>query len=509
MNIIEKMQTVCTSNSKKMAVIDERFGLTYGDLDRDTTKLASAFVERLKVVKGQKIILMLPNSIDYIVCLLASMKAGLTVVPANPTLKVFEIVHILKDSGATILITTSEVLEQIAKVEELGSLTNILLSEPVSIELKNIQVQTLDELKQLGSDDFKVVQGKPADIEAIFYTSGTTGKPKGAMLSNRMVIVHGESTIQALHMTPEDRHICVLPMAHLFSQDLVIVPALFSGGTIYIVRQFDAEKVLSLLAEKKITVMAGVNTMYARMVEVPNAKEYNLSSLRSVIAGAAALSAEVSRKFKEIFNIDILPGYGSTETSVVTLTPPGGPIKVGSIGKRILGIRVSIQNENGIPLPTGEAGELMVGEDCVMAGYINLPEATKETFKGGWFSTGDITTMDEDGYIYIVGRKKEMINTSGYSVFPKEVEDIMSRLEKIKEVAVVGLPDEVRGEIVAAFVVPAEQSLTEEEVLSFCKDNLAVYKIPRRVQFLQDLPKTSTGKIEKVALRERYAKTLS
>ncbi|MGA2463439.1 MAG: AMP-binding protein [Thermodesulfobacteriota bacterium] len=509
MDIIEKIRSVCTTNSDKLAFIDERYGLTYKDFDRDTTKLASAFVERLKVLKGQRILLMLPNSIDYVVCLFAAMKVGITVVPANPTLKVFEIEHILKDSGATILITTPEILEQIFKLEELGNLTNIVLSESVSIGLKNIQVHTLDELKQFGRSDFKMVQTKPTDIEAIFYTSGTTGKPKGSMLSNQMVIIHGDSTIQALNMTPEDRHICVLPMAHLFSQDLAIIPALFTGGTVYIVRQFEAEKVLSLLAENKITVMAGVNTMYARMLEVPNAKEYNLSSLRCVIAGAAALSAEVARKFKEIFNIDILPGYGSTETSVVTLTPPGGPIKIGSIGKRIPGIRVSIQDDNGTPLLLGEAGELMVGEECVMRGYVNLPEATKEIFKGGWLSTGDIVTMDEDGYIYIVGRKKEMINTSGYSVFPKEVEDIMSNLKKIKEVAVVGLPDEVRGEIVAAFIVPAEESLTEEEVLSFCKENLAVYKIPRKVQFLQNLPKTSTGKIEKGALRERYAKTQS
>jgi long-chain acyl-CoA synthetase len=504
MSIADRLKHICDTNPDKLAFVGEDRSLTYRDFDSETTKLASVFAETLQTGKGQRIILSLPNSVDYIVCLFAAFKAGVTVVPANPMLKVHEIQHVFQDSGASVLITSPEFLEQIRNLEELGNLKHLIISGPAPTGFEGLQVHTLADVRESGEGDFQPVQTDTEDIATIFYTSGTTGKPKGAMLSYPLIISHGDSTVDAVHMSPEDRHICVLPMAHLFGQDLAIIPPVLSGGTVYIVESFDAGKVLSVLAENRITVMAGVNTMYARMVEVPNAKDYDLSSLRAVIAGAAALFAEVSRQFKETFDIDILPAYGSTETSVVTVTPPEGPIKTGSIGKPIPGVAVSVQDEGGNILASGETGELMVSKDCVMSGYLNLPEANKESFRGDWYHTGDIITMDEEDYIFIVGRKKEMINTSGYSVFPKEVEDIISRWNKVKEVAVVGLPDQVRGEIVAAFVVPASPDMTADDVLSFCQDNLATYKIPRQVELLQDLPKTSTGKIEKKALRERY-----
>ena len=404
------------------------------------------------------------------------------------------------------LITTPETLNEIRSLEELGNLAYVVLSQPSPVHLAGVKVHTLAELKQRGRGEFHAIETKPEDIATIFYTSGTTGKPKGAMISHQVIINHAKSTVEVLGMTSEDRHICVLPVAHAFALDLPVMPPLLSGGTVYIVGRFDATKVLRILEENKITVMSGVNMMYAQMVEAPNDK-YNLSCLRIVIAGAAALSPEVARRFKEVFGVTILPAYGSTETLVVTITPPEQGPRAGSIGKAIPGVRVSIQDEAGNFLPVGEAGELVVAKDSVMTGYLNLPEADKESFRGEWFCTGDIATMDEDGYIYIVGRKKEMINTSGFSVFPKEVEDIIAKCPKVDEVAVVGLPDEVRGEIVAAFIVPSEPSLTEEEVLTFCKEKLAGYKIPRKIEFLQTLPKTSTGKIERKALRERYNQT--
>jgi len=505
-NIIsEKLRDVCIANRGKLALVDEERSLTYGEFDLEATKLASALVD-LQVAKGQRIILMLPNIVDYFVCLFAALKAGAIVVSANPMLKVFEVQHILQDSGATMLITTPETLNEIRDLEELPNLA-LVLSQPSPIHLAGVKVHTLAELKERGRGEFHAIETKPEDIATIFYTSGTTGKPKGAMISHQVIINHAKATAKVLGMASEDRHICVLPVAHAFALDLPIMPPLLSGGTIYIVGRFDAEKVLRILEENKITMMPGVNMMYERMAEIPNAKKYNLSCLRIVLAGAAALSPEVARRFKEVFGLTILPAYGSTETLVVTITPPEQDPRAGSIGKAIPGVRISIQDEAGNFLPVGEAGELVVAKDSVMTGYLNLPEADKESFRGEWFCTGDIATMDEDGYIYIVGRKKEMINTSGFSVFPKEVEDIIAKCPKVDEVAVVGLPDKVRGEIVAAFIVPSEPSLTEEEVLTFCQENLAGYKIPRRIDLLQTLPKTSTGKIEREALRERYNQT--
>lgn len=505
MNIVEELQSVSIRNRDKLAFVDGERSLTYGDFDLESTKLASALVDTLQVARGQVIILMLPNSIDYVVCLFAIFKAGGVVVPADPMLKVFEVQHVLQDSGATVLITTPETVDQLRTLKEAQSLTHLVLSEPAAVQLKGVQVHTIAELIESGRREYRAVQTDPEDIATILYTSGTTGKPKGAMLSHRLIVNHSKSTIEALHMTPKDRHLCVLPMTHLFAQDLSIISPVLCGGTVYIVGRFDAEKVLSILDENKVTAMAGVNTMYQRMVEVPNAEKYNLSCLRIVIAGAMALSPEVARKFQEVLGVEILQGYGSTETSLVTITPPEQGLRTGSIGKAIPGVRVSIQDEDGNFLPVGEVGELMVAKNSVMTGYLNLPEADKETFRGEWFCTGDIATMDEDGYIYIVGRKKEMINTSGFSVYPREVEDIIAKFPKVKELAVVGLPDKVHGEIVAAFIVPAEANLTEEEVLRFCAENLARYKIPRRIEFLATLPKTSTGKIERKALRQHYA----
>lgn len=504
MGIVERIEKISGEDPEHLAFVDGGHRMTYRDFDLATTRLATTFMKELQAGRGHKLILSLPNSADYVVCLFAAFKAGITVVPANPLLKVQEIQHVFQDSGASILVTSPEFLDQIRNLEELGTLEHVIVSGSPQTGFEGARVHTLGDMMDSEEKDFQPVQMDPQDVASIFYTSGTTGKPKGAMLSYPLLISHGDWTAQALHMSPDDSHLCVLPMTHLFGQDLAVIPPVLTGGTVFILETFDAEEVLSVLAENRITVMSGVNTMFARMVEVPNAKAYDLSSLRAVIAGAAALSAEVSRKFKETFNVEILPAYGSTETSVVTATPPEGPVKTGSIGKPIPGVTVSVQDEGGNMLPRGEIGELMVRKDCAMLGYLNLPEANKESFRGDWYQTGDIIRMDEDDYIFIVGRKKEMINTSGYSVFPKEVEDVIGKLERVKEVAVLGLPDEVRGEIVAAFVAPASPDLTREDVLSFCKDNLASYKVPRRVEMLPELPKTSTGKVEKKALHERY-----
>ena len=501
MSIITRLKDICDEKPDKLAFVDEDRSMTYGQLNRETSRLASVFSKNLGVSKGQRMILSLPNSVDYITSLFASFKAGITVVPANPMLKVHEIRHVFQDSKASLLMASPEFLGQIGSLQELSNLKHIVASGPVQIGLEGTQIHTLEEMKASGDVDFQSPEIQENDIATVFYTSGTTGKPKGAMLSYPLIVSHGDSTVEAMRMSPEDRHICVLPMTHLFAQDLAIIPPLLSGGTVHIVRSFDAEKVLSVLDGNQITVMAGVNTMYARMVEVPNAGDYDVSSLRAVIAGAAALSAEVSRRFKEVFGIDILPAYGSTETSVVTVTPPEGPIKAGSIGKPIPGIPISVQDDQGNILESGEIGELMVRKNCVMAGYLNLPEANEQSFRGEWYHTGDVVTTDEDDYIFIVGRKKEMINTSGYSVFPKEVEDIIEKMDGVKEVAVVGLPDVVRGEMVAAFIIPGSSELTDDDVLAFCKNNLASYKIPRRIDLVEELPRTSTGKIEKKALR--------
>jgi len=509
MNVLHGLQATADRVPQKVAFIDESRSITYRDFDLETTRLAYSFRNELNLKKGQRLILAVPNSIDSVIGMYGAFKAGLTVVPTNTMLKDFEIDHLLRDTRAPIIITTSDFIKQLPPKEKFNSLKYVVLEDDTKECFKNVQTHLLRDLIDAGKEEFEPLQPKPQDIAAIFYTSGSTGNRKGAMLSHKLVFDHSASIVQVLSMTEVDKHLVVLPMSHLFVQGVVVMPSILSGGTAFIVRHFDAEAVLSMIAKNKITMMAGVSTMYARMIEVPNAASFDLHSLRAVIAGAAALNPQVAKRFFEIFDIDILRSFGSSETGVIAITPPEGAKKHGSIGKAIPGISISIQDESGNQVPIGEPGELVVHRSCVMSGYLNLRKANEEGFRGDWYHTGDIARMDEDGYVYIVGRKKEMINTSGYSVFPKEVETIISKLDKVFEVAVVGLPDEERGEIVGAFIVPKNGELSEEAVLAYCKEHLGGYKVPRKILFLREMPTTPTGKIAKKVLYENYVETQS
>ncbi|HDM37808.1 MAG TPA: long-chain fatty acid--CoA ligase [Candidatus Omnitrophica bacterium] len=484
----------------KEAVFFEQESLTYQRLGESINKLANSLI-RLGVKKGMRVGLLLPNSISFVVAYLGIVKCGAIVVPLNTLFKAEELKYILEDSGASFLITSSYFLPVIEKIVfKINSLNNIVMIGEVKEGFISFA-----ELLNKGEDiSPSVVINDTEDIAAILYTSGTTGKPKGAMLTHSNLLSNVSSIYEALKCNDKDRFLCVLPLFHSFAATVCMLESLYAGGSMVIMSRFNPEEVLRTIANKKVTIFAGVPSMYAVWASMPKLS-LDFSSWRLCISGGAALPQEVMRRFEEKYPVLIYEGDGPTECSPATsFNPIDGKRKPGSIGLPIPKVQMKIVDDNDNDLGPHQTGEIVVKGPNVMKGYWNLPEETHQALKGGWFHTGDIGEVDEEGYFYITDRKKDMIIVGGMNVYPREVEEVLYRHPKVKEAAVIGIKDELRGEIPKAFVVlkDSEEKITEREIINFCRERLAKFKVPRVVEFKESLPKTATGKILKRALRE-------
>ncbi|SKA00440.1 AMP-binding enzyme C-terminal domain-containing protein [Selenihalanaerobacter shriftii] len=341
-------------------------------------------------------------------------------------------------------------------------------------------------------------------MAACLYTSGTTGDPKGAMLTHHNLIFDTEATIKHLKVDEEGRYLCVLPMFHAFAETVCMLMPVFLGASIVIMKSFLPERVLKTIQKKNVTFFAAVPTMYAALLNVRNKEEYDLSSLELCLSGGAAMPLKIMEDFEKTFNTIIIEGNGPTETSPVAyVNPIDGIRKPGSVGLPIPEVEAKIVDENDEELPRGEIGEIAVKGANVMKGYFKKPKATEKALRNGWFHTGDLGKMDNDGYISIVDRKKDMINVGGMNVYPREIEEQLYKNPKVLEVAVVATKDELRGEIPKAFIVLREgEEATDREIKMFCMDYFANYKIPKLIEFVDELPKSATGKIDKKVLKE-------
>jgi long-chain acyl-CoA synthetase len=341
----------------------------------------------------------------------------------------------------------------------------------------------------------------------ILYTSGTTGQPKGAELSHFNMFYNAVfSADRLMHITSEDVMMAVLPLFHSFGQTCVQNAGLYAGATITMLPRFEADKALGLMVRDGVTLFAGVPTMYWALLNVPDSDpliERIKTTLRRCASGGSALPLELMRQFEEKFNVVILEGFGLSETSpVATFNMSEHDRKTGSIGKAIWGTQVKIFDDNDKEVPANERGEIVIRGHNVMKGYLGRPDATAETMRGGWFHSGDIGYKDEDGFIFIVDRKKDMILRGGFNVYPREVEETLMMHPDVSLVAVVGVPDEKLGEEVKVFIVPkAGATATEDDIMAWCKEKMAAYKYPRMVEFRPSLPMTATGKILKRELK--------
>ncbi len=475
--------------------------VSYAQLNELSSRVAHGLAS-WGVRKGDKICLLIPNRPEFVYVFLGAPKLGAVVVPINTMLKHEEIKYIVENSEAETLITTAQYAERIETIRnDCSKLRSIVLIADAACP------GTIPFSKLIAAPaDLPYVDIHPDDDASIIYTSGTTGKPKGVILTHHGYVYDAWAAFTALNMKEDDRPMCILPLFHVNGQVATILCPLYAGASMVLTEGFSPKTFFQDLARHKATSFSGVPTVYSILLNLPDSEKYDLSSLTRCMCGAAPMPVEVFKKFEEKFNTIIIEGYGLSEgTCVSTLNPIDGHRKVGSIGLPVPGQEVRIFDENDNPLPPGKVGEIVIRGDNVMKGYYRNPAANAETLKGGWLHTGDLGYVDEEGYFFIVGRKKEMIIRGGENIYPKEIEEVIYKHPAVSEAAVLGLPDPIWGEEVAAFIITKEGwRLLADELIEYCKQRLADYKCPRKVFFTEQFPKTATGKIQKSRLKELF-----
>jgi long-chain acyl-CoA synthetase len=477
--------------------------VSYRALDEITNRVANG-LSALGVHKGDKVCLLLPNCPEFVYCFLGAPKIGAVLVPINVSLKAEEVQYIVEHSDATTIVADPRFLPLIEAIKPAcPKLENIIVAGEAMHEGA---VPFTQILAASATDPDAIVN--PDDEMGIIYTSGTTGKPKGVVLTQANYYVNSWQGVTVSQMTPDERAMCILPLFHVNGQVVTILMPLQAGGSLILTEGFSPKTFFENIARYRATTFSGVPTVYSILLHLPDADQYDLSSLRLCICGAAPMPVEVFTKFEEKFKTKIVEGYGLSEgTCASTINPVEGQRKVGSIGLPFPGQEIKIFDENDQELPTGQVGEIVVRGENVMKGYYKKPEATAETIRNGWLYTGDLGYRDEAGYFYIVGRKKEMIIRGGANIYPKEIEEVLYRHPKVKEAAVIGLPDEIWGEEVGCCLILKEgESWSQEEVIAYCREHLADFKCPRKVFFVDSFPKTATGKTQKHLLVENVLK---
>ncbi|HET8955170.1 MAG TPA: long-chain fatty acid--CoA ligase [Solirubrobacterales bacterium] len=482
---------VTESAARRPDAVAVRLGpleLTYADLDERSARLAALLREK-GLQQGDRVGVMLPNVIEFPVAYYGVLRAGGVVVPMNVLLKRREIAFYLEDSGAKLLLAWHGFGEEAREgAAEAGA------------ELIEVEPQAFAELLGAHEPDAELAETDEGDTAVILYTSGTTGKPKGAELTHFNLTRNAEIASETTCEVREgDVVLGSLPLFHSFGQTVSMNASLRVGATLTLLPKFDPGEALEIMGRDSVTHFYGVPTMYGALLHHPDREQHDASALRICITGGAAMPVEVLRGFEEAFECELLEGYGLSETSPVASTNhPGRPRKPGSIGTPLREVEMKVVDENDEEVPQGEVGEIVIRGHNVMKGYWQRPDATEEAMRGGWFHTGDMARIDEDGYFFIVDRKKDMIIRGGYNVYPREVEEVLYEHPKVREAAVLGVPHDQWGEEIGAAVVLHEgEEVAPEELSEYVKERIAAYKYPRLVWFMDDLPKGPTGKILK------------
>ncbi len=497
MNIAEFLTTSTGRVPDHPAIRFKNKCITYAELDRMVDEFAEGLKDR-GLMAGDFCILMMPDTPHWPIAYYAVAKVGAAVVPVNPVYKERELEHIFKDSGAVAFIGHNDCLKE---------------AEPVLEKLPGIKIRIADgESRREGFiffDDcfvsgasFDTCKTKPDDPWVIMYTSGTTGLPKGAVLTHQNLMSDAKVVAAVRCTEPKDVVLSVLPLFHCYGQTHSLNISIYLGITIRMWSRFDAEEVFAAIEEEDSCILYAVPTMVNRLVELAAVKKPRRSGLRFCISGGASLPVEILHRFEKAFHATIYESYGLTECAPTCVENPfGKQTRPGSIGLPIPPFKARIVDDKDRDVPAGGVGELLIEGPGVMREYLNQPAATAETLRGGWLHTGDLARMDEDDYIYIVDRKKEMIIRGGYNIYPREIEEVLYTHGDVVEAAVIGVPDTDLGEEVAAAVAlrPGSET-TAEELKKYIKERVAPYKYPRKIKILSELPKTSTGKILKRAI---------
>ncbi|MGO9050998.1 MAG: long-chain-fatty-acid--CoA ligase [Streptosporangiaceae bacterium] len=460
--------------------------LSYREL-REAAGRVTSLLSSLRIEPGDRVALMMPNVPAFPVIFYGAIGAGAVVVPMNPLLKSREVAFYLGDSGAKVIFAWHAASDEAAKGAESAGAEVIRVDEPDASSV-------LAGLEPAG----RRAERAENDDAVILYTSGTTGQPKGAELTHANLTRNAELTaVTLIKAGPDDVIMGCLPLFHVFGLTCGLLATICSGSCLTLLPRFDPAKALEIIGRDKVTIFEGVPTMYAAMLHQPGSADADVSSLRTCISGGAAMPVELMRSFERTFGCIILEGYGLSETSpVASFNHPDKVRKPGSIGTPILGVEMRVVDADGADVPVGEIGEIAIRGHNIMKGYWQRPEATAEAIPDGWFRSGDLAKVDEDGYFFIVDRKKDMIIRGGYNVYPREVEEVFYEHPAVAEAAVIGIShDELGEEIGAAVALKPGEEATTGELREFVRERVAAYKYPRYVWLVPGLPKGPTGKI--------------
>ena len=528
--LVDYIKTKCQEFKKRKAFSCMGKELTYGEVDVLSDHFGAYLLSR-GLEAGDRVAIMMPNLIQYPIALFGCLKAGMIIVNTNPLYTPREMEHQFTDSQVKGIIIAENFAANLETIlgktqiktiikTSIGELLGGVKGKMVDIAIKHVKrmvpkynlpntVSFSEALKQGKKFELQEFQNNPDTVVVHQYTGGTTGVSKGAMLTNKNLVAN-MSQIKAFLDPYVDGDgsdhivICPLPLYHIFAFSCNCLAMMSIGAlSVLITNPRDLSSIIKEYKRYKVTGMTGVNTLFNALNNNPDFKALDFSSMAVANAGGTALQKAVADDFEAITGLQIAEGYGMTEASPVVTTNPKGGIRIGTIGVPVPSTDVRIVGDDGQPLPQGEPGELQVKGPQVMKGYYNKPEETAKTITpDGWLNTGDVAIMEADGYFKIVDRKKDMILVSGFNVYPNEIEDVVALHPKVDEVAAIGIKDDKSGEVVKIFVTIKDSTLTKEELIQHCRENLTGYKIPKHVEFIKELPKSNVGKILRRQLRE-------
>lgn len=483
--------------------------ISYTELSMLTTVFASA-LQQAHVKKGDRVAIMLPNCPQYVISYYGILNAGAIVTQINPMLVERELQYILQDSGAESIVIFDALLPRLKAIQAETNVKNVIVVSLQPTDNNFTPDNTFDEFMHTGNGVVTVPVIDPAkDVAVLQYTGGTTGRSKGAMLTHQNLIANIYQSAEFYKddiQYGEERCLTVIPLFHVFGMTVCMNYNILTGSTNILLPKFDIEEVLQTIKTERPTMFPGVPTMYVALTHHPEAEKYGIDTIRICNSGSAPMPVELLKEFERKTGAKILEGYGLSEASPVThCNPPFAERKPGTVGigypnteYKVVDLATGLEE-----VKPGELGELIIRGPQVMKGYWNMPEETDNTLRDGWLFTGDIARMDDEGYVSIVDRKKDMIIAGGFNIYPRDIEEILYEHPAVQEAVVVGVPDEYRGETVkAVLVLKAGKKATAEEIIQYCKENMSAYKVPRVIEFREELPKTSVGKILRRVIKE-------
>lgn len=475
---------------------------SYKDLKVDVDKYANLLVAK-GIEKGDRIAVSLPNWYETAVLLFAAGKIGAITVPFNPGYKSHEINYILENSTPKILFITDKFKESMDYEKALT-----IVERVVGVKFRDDQIESLEDWLLEDVPEIEEVNINPSeDVYLILYTSGTTGQPKGVMLTHKACVVSGNSGADRLQCDEKDVFIVSAPLFHIFGIAMNLFTAIAAGARMVLIEKYYPKLIFEVTESERATIKQAVPTMYLKELEFEDFDQYDISSLRAGVVAASPISPDKVRAIREKFNINLIQAFGTSEAATSTVGALDDPEEkiLNTLGKPIAGVKVKIVDEHRVEIPTGEVGEIAIAGVANMKGYYNMPEQTAQVLDNeGWYYTGDLGKVDEEGYLNFIGRQKEVVIRGGFNIYPQEIENLIMQYPSVGTAIIVGLPDEVLGEVVCAVIqiLPGE-TCHEQEILDYLSPKIARYKLPNRIIFTDEFPLTPSGKIQKVRVKDK------